>query len=64
MTIESMIRRMAISMLSDRNGINGSVWDQLQIILIELDDNNQDIIDAAKQYNGRFHISREDAEKL
>lgn len=56
------LRKFAIDLLDDENGINDQAWDQLSDLLnINRDD---DIVDAVKAQDGRWYLTSEKANEL
>jgi len=49
------IRKLAIALLDDNEGINERAWNILQELLEE-SNQNQDLIGAVKSTDGRFYI--------
>lgn len=53
----SDIRKLAIALLDDENGINGEAWDQLKVLLLcDEQGDNKDIINAVEESKGRFFL--------
>ena len=48
------MRKLAIALLDDDDGINSDAWDILRLILIG--EGHDDIIDAVKAQDGRFYL--------
>lgn len=56
------LRKLAILLLDDENGINEAAYNELVPLLIESGD--QDVLDAVNAQDGRFFIGETDAERL